>query len=299
MTRPVVFGEVLFDQFPNGEAVLGGAPFNVAWHLQGFGFSPLLVTRVGEDEPGSRVRAAMAHWGMDLSGVQTDAVRPTGKVLIELGEGEHRFDILPEQAYDHIEWIDLPEEMQSEPTLLYHGSLIARTGEVRRVLRKLVEQTRAPVFVDVNLRAPWWHETEVREMLMWARWVKVNEEELHRLANGANRGDSLTERAKRFRAAYELELLLVTLGADGALAIDAADEISTVKPHRGVAITDTVGAGDAFCSVVVVGLLQGWPLASLLERAQSFASRVCAMRGATSADAALYREAKRQWNMGV
>jgi len=35
--RPVLFGEVLFDHFPDGSEVLGGAPFNVAWHLQGLG----------------------------------------------------------------------------------------------------------------------------------------------------------------------------------------------------------------------------------------------------------------------
>jgi len=31
-----IFGEVLFDHFPDGSRVLGGAPFNVAWHLQAF-----------------------------------------------------------------------------------------------------------------------------------------------------------------------------------------------------------------------------------------------------------------------
>ncbi|MDA1342582.1 MAG: carbohydrate kinase, partial [Proteobacteria bacterium] len=35
-----VFGEVLFDHFPDGTKVLGGAPFNVAWHLQVFGQQP-------------------------------------------------------------------------------------------------------------------------------------------------------------------------------------------------------------------------------------------------------------------
>ena len=45
--RPVVFGEVLFDRFDDGSSVLGGAPFNVVWHLQGFGLDPLLISRVG------------------------------------------------------------------------------------------------------------------------------------------------------------------------------------------------------------------------------------------------------------
>ena len=35
-----LFGEVLIDQFPEGQRILGGAPFNVAWHLQAFGQKP-------------------------------------------------------------------------------------------------------------------------------------------------------------------------------------------------------------------------------------------------------------------
>ena len=49
--QPLVFGEVLWDCFPDGQQVLGGAPFNVAWHLHAFGISPLFVSRVGQDEP--------------------------------------------------------------------------------------------------------------------------------------------------------------------------------------------------------------------------------------------------------
>jgi len=39
--RPLIFGEVLVDRFPDGREVLGGAPFNVAWNLRGLGFDPL------------------------------------------------------------------------------------------------------------------------------------------------------------------------------------------------------------------------------------------------------------------
>ena len=52
--RPVILGEVLFDRFPDATEVLGGAPFNVAWHLQGFGAAPLFVSRVGADAAGER-----------------------------------------------------------------------------------------------------------------------------------------------------------------------------------------------------------------------------------------------------
>ena len=54
-----VFGEVLYDCFPDGKEILGGAPFNVAWHLSGFGQSPLFVSRVGDDPAGREIRGRM------------------------------------------------------------------------------------------------------------------------------------------------------------------------------------------------------------------------------------------------
>ena len=67
--RPVIFGEVLFDRFPDGSVVLGGAPFNVAWHLQAFGMAPLFISRVGNDALGRTIRDTMHCWEMDASGL--------------------------------------------------------------------------------------------------------------------------------------------------------------------------------------------------------------------------------------
>ena len=134
-------------------------------------------------------------------------------------------------------------------------------------------------------------------MLSRARWAKVNDEELEALASHS--GATLEQTAQRFRAEYDLDVLIVTLGAKGALALDSANRSYTVTPERNIEITDTVGAGDAFCSVVLIGLLHDWPLDTLLARAQAFAGRVCGMRGATGTNSALYAETKRQWNTGV
>jgi fructokinase len=51
---PHILGEVLFDCFPDGRRVLGGAPFNVAWHLAGFGLAPLFLSAVGDDDDGKK-----------------------------------------------------------------------------------------------------------------------------------------------------------------------------------------------------------------------------------------------------
>jgi fructokinase len=64
---PIVFGEVLlFDKFPEGVEVLGGAPFNVAWHLQRFGCAPSVSSRNGRVFSDEQIRAlyrtTLAAW---------------------------------------------------------------------------------------------------------------------------------------------------------------------------------------------------------------------------------------------
>lgn len=100
--RPLIFGEVLFDRFPDGSVVLGGAPFNVAWHLQAFGLAPLVISRVGRDALGGAVVAAMTGWGMDRRGVQFDATHPTGTVEVAFQAGEPHYAIVDRVAYDII-----------------------------------------------------------------------------------------------------------------------------------------------------------------------------------------------------
>jgi fructokinase len=149
--RPLVFGEVLFDCFPDGSRVLGGAPFNVARHLRGLGLDPLFVSRVGTDDAGDEVGAAMRRWGMDQAGLQHDPSHPTGQVTVSIADGQPSYTILPDQAYDLI----APPGQAPGIGLVYHGSLAVRRPESRRTLDGIIAGCTAPVFVDVNLREPW------------------------------------------------------------------------------------------------------------------------------------------------
>ena len=177
--RPLIFGEVLFDNFPDGASVLGGAPFNVAWHLQGFGCHPLLISSVGKDALGEKVLSTMNSWGMDVSAVQVDEKHPTGSVQIDLVEGQPSFRILPDQAYDYIA-PDVVDHILSsvQPALLYHGSLAVRNNISRDTLASLQENLNVPVFVDINLRPPWWDKLLLEQILKEASWAKLNEDEL-------------------------------------------------------------------------------------------------------------------------
>ncbi|MBC8209260.1 MAG: carbohydrate kinase [Desulfobulbaceae bacterium] len=289
-SRPVIFGEVLFDCFSDGSEVLGGAPFNVAWHLQAFGLAPLLVSRVGQDAYGARVRQAMADWGMDLSGLQEDQQTPTGRVDIRLDRGEPDFSILDHQAYD---MIAPPEQLPVRVAFIYHGSLALRGSMNRATLRQMKNECGAPVFVDVNLRPPWWEAEVVNELLSGSTWVKLNEDELTALVPDPN---ELELQAAALLASWPLELLCVTRGRHGALLFQRDNSSFSTTPVEDVVVVDTVGAGDAFSAILLLGLYWRWPMALTLQRAQDFALAVVGRRGATTTDFQLYEPFLRDWH---
>lgn len=290
--RPLIFGEVLFDCFPDGSVVMGGAPFNVAWHLQAFGMAPLFLSRVGEDPLGERISDTMQAWGMDGSGLQVDPVHPTGRVDIRFVAGEPAYEIVENQAYDFIVADALPA--LPDGALLYHGSLALRNAVSRAALQEIRRRHAPGVLLDVNLRDPWWQREEILAMLRGCRWSKLNEHELQLLSPAAV---DAAGRSRHFLEAHGLELLIVTHGSAGAVALTAGGGKFEVVPRSLARVTDTVGAGDAFTSVVILGLLQDWPLPLLLQRAQQFASAIVGVRGATVNEAGFYRPFLGDWGL--
>jgi len=290
--RPLIFGEVLFDHFPDGSAMLGGAPFNVAWHLQAFGLRPLFVSCVGNDAEGEAVRWAMRQWCMEDTWLQVDSEHPTGRVEVSFVGGEPSYDIVDRVAYDFIDAGLLPK--LAGDWLLYHGSLALRHDDSAAALARLKQAHAGPLFIDINLRPPWWQELELLALVANADWLKLNEDELAEL---------LPEEAGREERIARLsslvaEQVVLTAGDAGATAISSSDGGQLrVVPERAERMVDTVGAGDAFCSVLVAGRLLQWPLAVTMDRAQRFASAVVGLRGAICSERDFYRRFVKEWNL--
>ncbi|MEI6267412.1 MAG: carbohydrate kinase [Methylococcaceae bacterium] len=292
-TQPIaIFGEVLIDQFPDGLQVLGGAPFNVAWHLQAFGLAPCLISRIGHDVVGESIWQAMTAWGMAVESVQIDPDYPTGTVDVTFNDGEPHYEILADQAYDFI--AAQPLNLANDYRVLYHGTLALRNGVSKHALNVLKEHHTGKVFIDVNLRAPWWHKESVEQCLSKAHWVKLNHEELRQLAPKQN---TLQETMHLFLANYSLDVLIVTCGSSGAMALNKTGEFVEVTPTENLTIVDTVGAGDAFSAVLLLGIQRDWSLSLTMERAQTFASALVTQRGATVKDLGFYQALIDEWNL--
>ena len=109
--------------------------------------------------------------------------------------------------------------------------------------------------------------------------------------------NTLQDAMRLFLAQHDLDVLIVTCGSSGAMALNNAGEFFEVTPAVNLPIVDTVGAGDAFSAVLLLGIRQGWSLSVTMDRAQSFASALVTQRGATVQDLSFYQTFIRAWNL--
>ncbi|MES2019032.1 MAG: PfkB family carbohydrate kinase [Pseudomonadota bacterium] len=300
-----VFGEALVDDFIT-EQVVGGAPFNVARHLAAFGLAPLMITRVGDDKAGAQICAEFDRFGLLQTGLQRDPAEATGRVVVERSAGEHRFIILPGQAYDHIDAAPALAAMNAvAPSTIYFGTLAQRQDRSRNALHCLLEASPARRYLDLNVREGQVTERCVFESLHQADIVKVNEDELRDLFSLYThvRPDTARIDSAELHAAcaalirvFALEALVVTLGPRGAVYFQADGVV--VADHASAppaCMVDTVGAGDAFSSVYLLGRARGWSMQRILARANQFAGAICGIAGAVPAELAFYEPWLARW----
>jgi len=299
---PLVIGEVLFDQFEDGRSVLGGAPFNVAWNLRGFGYQPHFISAVGNDDVGRQVLERMNAWEMDTSGLQIREDQKTGTVQVTVCERQPSYEIFFPRAYDFIEppfigppfvgppFVGPPAvEVSDNFSLLYHGTLALRGERSRETIKQLAQAATIPRFVDVNIREPWFDSSWLTELIPGSKYIKLNDVELGQLTEmQVSNGSQVEAAAKAFRDQHGGEIFFITCGSQGAYAV--TDQAITFAPApKPAAMVDTVGAGDGFAAATIHGVVQGLPYQEILDRAVTFAARVCGLKGATTIDKSVYQ----------
>ncbi len=304
----VIFGEALVDDFVT-EQVVGGAPFNVARHLAAFMSPQLMITRIGNDRNGAVVHGEFERFAMSQRGLQIDKMEETGRVVIERTARGHRFVMLPGQAYDYINPELALEAMASVvPATLYFGTLAQRCPRSRDTLHVLLDATDATRLLDLNLRDGQYDERTVFQSLHAADIVKVNEEELQSLFRWycEIEPDAPPMASEAVRAAcaalvqmFSLEGLIVTLGHRGSVYFAAEGEVIVNRDNPAPPfVIDTVGAGDAFAAMFLLGRLRGWELVQTLERANEFAGAICAIAGAVPRELGFYDKWAARWRAG-
>lgn len=241
----ICFGEALWDILPRG-IFLGGAPLNVAYHLSRLGVQARPVSAVGRDFLGDEVRRRIGEWGIDGRAVAARMRWPTGTVRATVdARGVPTFTIARDVAWDGIPF---PRSLgpQVAPAAVVYGSLALRAEPNRRTLARLFRaHPTATRVLDLNLRPPFVRRDAVEFALRHAQLLKLNDEELSRLAGRRARMPAqLRAAAQRVATRWHIPEICVTAGPRGAGYWSAAGWLW--EAARPVAVRDTIGAGDAF-----------------------------------------------------
>lgn len=282
----IVFGEVLYDCFPDGKQVLGGAPFNVAWGVRGFGLHPTLVSAVGDDQEGRALLTEMQAWGLDTSGMQTHPQYHTGKVNITLADGDASYDICAPRAWDFIE-----DQALQATQLLYHGSLALRSPASRDTFALIAERSANSIrFFDINLRAPHYDLEVVKKWIQGTDWLKLNLTELEAITGHQDLNfEGATAVLPQLKERYAVGNILLTGGSAGATIFGDHGQAVCAPAPAPSAVVDTVGAGDSFSALTIRGIIQQIPAQKIVQQASAFAAKVCQMRGATTQSREFYQ----------
>ncbi|EGU45539.1 aminoimidazole riboside kinase [Vibrio ichthyoenteri ATCC 700023] len=274
MNKVWLTGDAVVDLIPETSTTYlkcpGGAPANVAVGIARLGGDCAFFGRVGQDPFGVFMRKTLGAEGVDVAKLQLDQAQRTSTVLVDLDNtGERTFTFMVKPSADQfVEKSDVPTFTAGE---WLHTCSISLANEPSRssTLYALAAIKTAGGFVcfDPNLREEVWRDpSEIKHVVMQAITladvVKFSEEELLFLTDTTDLDSGLAA-----IESYNIPLVVITLGAKGALVVFNGQQriISGIS----VEVVDTTGAGDAFVCGLLAQLSQHskWNSSEVVEKA--------------------------------
>ena len=272
------FGEVLWDVFPSGEKI-GGAPLNVAIRLQSMGVQTGMISCVGRDTRGEKLKEYLSELGLDASNIEELTAYSTGIVQVTLdSSGSATYDIKYPVAWDKIPLTTAMIDAVKASDAFIYGSLVCRDQISKDTLVNLIPKSKYKV-LDVNLREGYYTQDLLLELVQSADFIKFNDDELFEIAAlMGSTYNSLEQNLEYIKSKVHASTICVTKGRHGALLVHM-DNYYYNSGYK-IAVKDTVGAGDSFLATLLIKLLREENPQHALDYACGIGAMVAAESGA-------------------
>lgn len=285
----IVFGSINMDihmrvkDFPvPGETILspsydmspGGKGANQALAASRGGAKTAIVGKIGDDGMGTRILNNLRRHEVLTTGVATSDSLPTGMAFVTTNmHGENNI-IVASGANGEVSATQVPDE------ILTPGNIVLLQMEVplgeNFSLMERAKQHGATIMLNL---APAFHLPQ--KVLTLVDYLIVNEIEARSMAREISLPDDmdLLLLAKALSQTGRLNCI-ITLGAEGALAVTQDGAVMRVPSLKLEEVVDTTGAGDCFCGTLAAALHAKMTLENALRRASVAASLSCTKKGA-------------------
>ena len=291
-----VCGEALIDLIPKVPksskriAIPGGGPANAAHALARLGIEVEFIGGLSRDEYGVRMRKEFVEDGVGLA-FTPDFDQPTCLAIVSVdkdGGASYEFQIDGTATFA-FDVANLPDEKKHLSAAFYIGTLGTLVEPGASVLAAWVDRVKAsvPIVYDPNIRSVVMddrdkYQENVSKWVGLATVVKVSSDDLAWLYPDVDQMDI----ARGWLGDHsDLELVVVTNGADGITAINRDTQVNV--PGVKVDVVDTVGAGDTVGAILLESILKYGVtglntqyLSHTLHRAALAAAITCSRAGA-------------------
>jgi 5-dehydro-2-deoxygluconokinase len=252
------------------DAYVGGCPTNVVVGSSRLGLRTALLTAVGDDQVADHVLHFLRREGVETRFIPRKEGRRTSAVIVTIRPpDDFPLTFYRDNCADDALTVD---DVEQAPIGDSRAVFVTGTGLSRETSRTATlwaaEKSRragTTVVLDVDYRPAVWPDVRAcgiaaRTLARLADVVIGTEQEI--LIAG---GESAIEPARRRLLELGPSAVVLKRGAAGATIWRGGGAGVDVPPFR-VEILNTLGAGDAFASAFLYGILHEWPL----ERAARF-----------------------------
>lgn len=290
-----------FNDIKGFDAFVGGSPLNIAVGCARLGVNASLLTGVGNDKVGEFIVNFLNNEGVNTHCIPVKNQSRSSAVVLGI-EPPDKFPLVyyRDNAADSQVSIDDVVEAQIEDykILLINGTAlnVEPSRSATFFATEVAEKNDVDVVLDLDFRADQWHDYRafgltVRAILPKVKIAIGTEEEI--LAATMSSASQVTIKDQQISApeitgdidvsikqllSSGIEILIVKRGEDGA-SIYKADGSREDVPGFPVEVLNVLGAGDAFASGFLYGILQGWDLYKSCRMGNASGAQVVTKKG--------------------
>lgn len=288
-------GEALIDLVPeeSGDtfrstwgALSAGGPMNTAVALARLGESVEFAGRLSDDLFGHQLQAHLRANGVGLE-LATVTADPTSLAVVSLDRQQKASYAFHFDGTANFGWLAEELPALSDTQWLHVASLSTVIAPGAAVLLDWVDGHSGPLSLDINVRPSvlpdphdYWTRVEPWLELLGRHSgvVRASDDDVDHLARASGAGGTATRVMAQWWERFGFNVGVVTLGPEGAYAIDEHGAESFV-PGRVVTVVDTVGAGDTFMAGFLAEFAETQDLGAALALGVRAGAYVCGKQG--------------------
>ncbi|MFS4417775.1 5-dehydro-2-deoxygluconokinase [Maribacter sp. 2307ULW6-5] len=290
-----------FNDISGFDAFVGGSPLNIAVGCARLGLNASLLTAVGNDKVGEFILNFLNKEGVNTQYIPKKPSARSSAVVLGI-EPPDKFPLVyyrdnaadSQVNIDDVDAAHIPDHR----VLLINGTALNMepSRSATFYAAEIAQKSNVDVVLDLDFRADQWHDYRafgitVRAVLPKVKIAIGTEEEI--LAATMEHASQVTITHQQISAptisgdidasiksllSSGIETLIVKRGKDGASVHQKDGSVGHV-PGFPVEVLNILGAGDAFASGFLYGLLQGWDLEKACRMGNASGAHVVTQKG--------------------